>query len=135
MMKIVAVLLVALSFHSAAADGGSMKGWEIYSWFDMKCSANPHLHSAPNADSVCFALVHGTNRQKTADEIRKTPLAIAVLEQQIAKLAKGVDVFWNAPDKSFDLPDAARGNTDPRNRAVAAMKRHGVKLTVVTPTP
>lgn len=105
-----------------------MKGWEIYSWFDMKCSSKPQLHSAPNPDSVCFALLPGTNRLKTVDEIRKSPLPIAELEKRIAKLAKGDEVFWLAPDASFDHPDAARGNTDPRNRAVAALKKRGVKL-------
>lgn len=127
-MRLVALLLVALSFH--AADGGTMKGWEIYSWFDMKCSATPHLHSAPNPDSVCFALLVGTNRQKTVDEIRKAAVPIALLEKRIATLAKGDEVFWKAPDPSFDVPNAARGTADPRNRAVAAMKRRGVTLTI-----
>lgn len=108
-----------------------MKGWEIYSWFDMNCSATPSLQSAPNPDSVCFALLPGTNRLKTADEIRKTPLAIKDLEQRIATLASGDEVFWNAPDTTFDLPEPARGSPDPRNRAVDALNRQGLKLTVI----
>lgn len=130
-MKLVAWMIVALAFQSAAAEGRSMKGWEIYSWFDMKCSAKPQLHSAPNADSVCFALVVGTNRRKTTDEIRKAALPIADLEKRIATLAKGEEVFWYAPDATFDLPDTKRGSADPRNRAVAALKARGLKLTIV----
>lgn len=107
-----------------------MKGWEIYSWFDMKCSAKPQLHSAPNADSVCFAFLPGTNRSKTVDEIKKAAIPFADVELRIAKLAKGEEVFWHAPDPSFDLPDAKRGKDDPRNRAVAAMKKQGVKLSI-----
>lgn len=107
-----------------------MKGWEIYSWFDMKCSAKPQLHSAPNRDSVCFALLPGTNRNKTVDEIKKAAIPFAELEKKIATLAKGDDVFWNAPDETFDLPDAARGTWDPRNKAVAAIKKRGLELTI-----
>lgn len=128
-MKLALAVLV-LSCRLAAADGKQMKGWELYSWFDMKCSARPQLQSAPNRDSVCFALVPGTNRLKAADEIKKAPIGIAALEQRIAKLAAGEVVFWTAPGDGFDLPDAKRGNDDPRNRAVAAFTKRGIKLTV-----
>lgn len=129
MMKLVVLLLFA-TLHTTSAET-SMKGWEIYSWFDMKCSARPHLDSAPNADSVCFALLVGTNRNKTTDEIRKAALPLKALEQRITTLAAGEQVVWTAPDESFDLPDAARGKGDPRNRAVAALAAQHVKLTIV----
>lgn len=130
-----AMLILALSCRLAAADGRQMKGWEIYSWFDLKCSAKPQLQSAPNRDSVCFALVPGTNRRKTADEIRASPIGIAALEKRIARLAAGDDVFWLAPGDPFDVPDAKRGAADPRNRAVTALTRRGVKLVVVGAAP
>lgn len=123
------LVLLALSFQSPPVK--SMKGWELYSWFDMSCSAKPHLHSAPNRDSVCFALLPGTNRLKTTDEIRRAAIPLAELEKKIATLAKGDEVFWQAPDEPFDLPEAARGTWDPRNTAVAALKKRGVKLTIV----
>lgn len=128
-----ALLLLLLSFRPAAADRGPMKGWELYSWFDLKCSARPQLQSAPNADSVCFALVPGTNRTKTTEEIQKAGIGIAALEQRIAKLAAGQDVVWLAPAAPFDLPDARRGTADPRNRAVAALAKRGAKLVIATP--
>lgn len=91
-----------------------MKGWEVYSW--------------PCADTVCFALVPGTNRLKTADEIRKSPLALADLEKRITTLSRGDEVFWNAPDASFDVP--TRGKRDPRNAAVMAFQKRGLKVTI-----
>lgn len=131
-MRIVALLLL-LTCRVAGADRAPMKGFEIYSWFDMACSARPQLQSAPNADSVCFALVPGTNRNKTAEEIRKVAIGIAALEQQIAKLPAGASVFWLAPAAPFDRPDAKRGDRDPRNRAVAALAKRGAKLVIVAP--
>jgi hypothetical protein len=127
-MKLAALVLVAL--HLNAYGERSMKGWEIYSWFDATCSAKPHVKSAPNPDSVCFALLPGTNRRKTVEEIRKAPLPIAALAQRIATLHPGDEVFWNAPDETFDVPDAARGRHDPRNQAVVALRKSGAKLTV-----
>jgi hypothetical protein len=132
-MKLVVFVLVALSIHTAHAEG-SMKGWEVYSWFDAKCSARPSMHSAPNADSVCFALLPGTNRTKTADEIRKAALPIAALEKQIATLAKGEEAFWSAPDATFDLPTKERAKLDVRHRAVEAFAKRGVKLTIIART-
>ncbi len=131
-MKLALVILL-LSFRPAVADRAPVKGWELYSWFDLKCSARPHFASAPNADSVCFALLPGTNRTKTTEEIQKLGTGIAALEQRIAKLGAGQDVVWLAPGAPFDLPDARRGSSDPRNRAVAALARRGAKLVIVKP--
>lgn len=128
-----ALLLLVLAGGVAFAEDRSMKGWELYSWFDRTCSARPSLGSAPNTDSVCFALLPGTNREKTSEEIQKARVGIAGLEQRIAGLAAGEEVFWRAPAAPFDLPDARRGSADPRNRAVAALGKRGAKLVIGKP--
>jgi hypothetical protein len=132
-----ALLTLVLAIRSAGAGpSDSMKGWEVYSWFDLRCSAKPQLHSAPNADSVCFALLPGTNRVKTAAEIKKTPLKLADVKQQIAKLRKGEELFWTTRDlhgsNQFDLPTGSLG--DPRKQLVIEIRRLGLKLTIAEPT-
>jgi hypothetical protein len=131
MLKLASLLLLAMTSMSTAGSR-SMKGWELYSWFDMACSAHPNVTSAPNPDAVCFALLPGTNRNKTRAEIVKTPLGIAQLEVELGKLAKGEEVFWSAPSGgSFDLPDPKQPASDPRHRAVATAKKLGLTLTIV----
>jgi hypothetical protein len=127
-MKLV-VLLVALSSTVASADTTSMKGWELYSWFDMTCSVKPQLHSAPNLDSVCFALLPGTNRTKSVAEIKKAAIGIAALEKRIATLGKNDHVLWRAPAAPFDLPDQ-HSAIEPRNRAIKALRVRGVQLAI-----
>ena len=127
---LLAGIAVVLGPSSANAEQ-AMKGWELYSWFDMACSTTPQLHSAPNPDSVCFALLPGTNREKTTEEIKKTPLAWAALEKQLGTLAKGDEVFWRAPRHPFDHPVAGRPTTDPRTRVAGVAKRFDLKLTIV----
>lgn len=113
-----------------------MKGWEIYSWFDTGCSARPQVNSAPNPDSVCFALLPGTNRLKTAPEIKKTPLKRAEFEQKLAALAKGTELFWTVGDVTtshqFDQPKPTPG--DPRREVVKTIERLGLTLSI-TPVP
>jgi hypothetical protein len=129
------VLVLALAIGSAQAD--SMKGWEIYSWPDVACSATPQVHSAINPDSVCFALLPGTNRLKTAPEIKKTPLKLADIKQKLASLKRGEEVFWTVGDvttsNQFDEPSASP--VDARRRVVQEIDRLGLKLTIVPPPP
>jgi hypothetical protein len=86
----------------------SMKGWELYSWRD--------------GHDLRFALVVGTNRNKTADEIKRA--MNADLDKQLATLAKGEEVFWSAP-AGFDLPDQAT-----RQHVVELARRLGLTLTI-----
>lgn len=67
----------------------SMKGWELYSW------------SAGHTDR--FALLAGTNRNKSASEIRRAPLTLAEVEAKLATLASGEQVTWTVPDRSFSV--------------------------------
>lgn len=91
----------------------SFKGMELYSW------KGPH-------GVWSFALLPGTNRLKTEDEVKKPENRIrglALLKERLASLAKGEEVFWNAPAAGFELPDE-RIRTD----IAAAAKKAGVEL-------
>jgi hypothetical protein len=133
-LVLIGVLLVAGA--AGAAPAQSMKGWELYSWFDLACSAKPQLQSAPNPDSVCYALLPGTNRLKTAPEIKKAPLKRADLEAKLAGLAKGDELFWTVGDvttsNQFDQPSAR--SDDPRHELLTVIQRLGLKL-AITPVP
>lgn len=98
----------------------SMKGWELYSWSD----------ACTNEDASCFALLVGTNRQKSLAEIRQAPLTLGELEAKLATLNKSDELFWSAPAPEFTLPDAKRPARDPVQRAEATIRRLGLKLTV-----
>jgi len=125
----------ALTIGSARAD--SMKGWELYSWQDMACSASPQVHSAINPDSVCFALLPGTNRLKTAAEIKKAPLKLADIKQKLASLKRGEEVFWTLGEvttsNQFDQPSSSP--IDVRRKLVQEIDKLGLKLTIVPPPP
>lgn len=83
----------------------SMKGWELYSW------------PASDAHGVKYALLVGTNRNKTDVEIHAHPLALGEVEQKLGELAAGQEVFWT-------------GDVRDRARIEAAAKRHGLSLTI-----
>jgi hypothetical protein len=72
------------------------KGVELYSWVD------------PAAKSWRFALLPGTNRNKTAAEILSTRDAahsVAELKARISRLAPSESVFWLVPEAGdFSLP-------------------------------
>ena len=99
-----------LLLFTGVAGADAPKGWEIYSWFDLACSATPQAKSAPNADSVCFALLPATKQLKTADEIKRTPLKLADIERALVAVPKTAAVTWmlgEVPTSDrFDLPDA-----------------------------
>ena len=111
-MRLAALILLCLG-GLALGDPGehSFKGWELYAWSDKGC-----------ADGTCFALLTGTNRNKTVEEVRQKPLDLAALEARIGKLATGEDIIWQA--SSFVVPDAAR------QRVAAACTKRGVKLSL-----
>src|SRR5580765_4052127 len=79
-----ALAMLVLIVGSAAAEQ-SMKGWEIYSWPDKACAADP---KHPGHDAVCFALLPGTNRMKSAPEIKKAPLSLAELVKRLGTLTR-----------------------------------------------
>src|SRR5262245_19605193 len=91
MMRFALALLLGCLSVSSAQAARSVKGWELYSWSDQRCSAKPHYHVTPR-DAVCFALLPGTNRLKTTAEIMKRPLTLAELQKRIDKLARDEDV-------------------------------------------
>jgi hypothetical protein len=72
------------------------KGVELYSWVD------------PAAKNWRFALLPGTNRNKTAAEILSTRDAahsVAELKARISRLAPSESVFWLVPEAGdFSLP-------------------------------
>jgi hypothetical protein len=104
-----AVLLgIALWVSRSAENGdtlsdlpGSMKGYELYSW--------------PSQGDWRFALLVGTNRLKTLDEVTSSDTAVRgveALKRELARLPKGEPVFWSSwhvpgltlpPDEIVDL--------------------------------
>jgi len=130
MLAKLSLAVLALAGCVAAAETTPMKGWEIYSWADKRCAADP---KHPGPEAVCFALLPGTNRAKTAVEIKKAPLKLAELERQLNALKKGEDVFWSvgetATSNQFDLP--SQDTADPRARVVKDLARLGCKLSIM----
>jgi len=116
-------MLCAIAPGAEARPRTSMKGWELYTWFDMRCSASPQLHSGPNPDSWCVALVVGTNRAKTAREIKRAVHLWADLPGLLGGLARGETVTWETEVGVFDPPGEAL-----RAQVAAHAKRAGLVL-------
>jgi hypothetical protein len=103
-MKILICIIVA-TFVAEVFDGVCLaqekredrprfKGVELYSWKDSK------------GDWV-FALVNGTNRQKTEEEVKAPKNQIAglgMLEKAFAHLAVDERVSWSNQIEGFDYP-------------------------------
>jgi hypothetical protein len=73
------------------------KGVELYSWKD-------------SAGDWVFVLLDGTNREKTAEEVKAARNKIKgaeVLKKAIARLAEGEQVSWSQRIKGFEFPPAA----------------------------
>ena len=113
-----------ISAGAAHADGRhSEKGWELYTWFDLRCSATPQTHSAPNDDSWCAALVVGTNRLKKRGEIEKAAIKWRDLSAALGALRTGEEVAWITTPGTFVRPNARLA--DP---IVALAAQHGLTL-------
>lgn len=73
----------------------SMKGWELYSW--------------ESSGTWSFALVQGTNRLKTSEEIfSERVVGLAHLKGELCRLAQGEAVFWlrnRVPGTSMPPPE------------------------------
>lgn len=70
---------------SDLSDTTSMKGYELYSWRDKR------------SGEWYFALLPGTNRLKTFDEIAVPPNQLKTvnsLRQELAKLPRGEHIEW-----------------------------------------
>jgi hypothetical protein len=73
------------------------KGMELYSW---RVSTDQHW---------CFALIPGTNRLKSSDEIKKDPsqtCSVDELNSRVSMLAVSESVVWLSSDaREFALPE------------------------------
>jgi len=131
-----------LSFTDARAANppAAMKGWALFSWFGLECSSRPQLHSAPNDDSWCFALLPATNRATTTDDLAKGRVGRAELDKRLATLPRGAEILWNnivavdAPKVTLALPpEAQRRSVEERARQLGlalsiAPSAHGASL-------
>lgn len=84
----------------------SMKGWEIYSWQE--------------AGEWRYALLVGTNRIKSWEEVQGEGGALSDLEAQLRELAPGEQLFWSAgrvPHTEFP-PEEARQSVSARCQAL-----------------
>jgi hypothetical protein len=85
MIKLFALFVgfIVLSSSTFAAENlKSMKGWDLYSWRVGK--------------AVHYALLEGTNRLKTADEILKADLGnVEAVKAKLSELAAGEQIVWN----------------------------------------
>jgi len=87
----------------------AFKGVELYSWKDK--------------EAWLFALLPGTNRLKTEEEIKRAPsLGLLALKKRVGILAEGEEVFWNSP-AGFERPDQKT-----REEILSAAKRAKIKL-------
>jgi hypothetical protein len=90
-MRTVLHMMIAIAICAVAADASErskqkkMKGVELYSW------------QSDNGDWL-FALVTGTNRLKSEQEIKTQAILITgvrALKTEFEHLAEGEHVFWN----------------------------------------
>lgn len=88
------------------------KGVELYSWQD------------PATRSWRFALLPGTNRSKTSEEIKGATEVIgsvAMLEEYLSRLASGESV---SDSEAFALPPAAVSNDIVKHAAASGVTVH-----------
>lgn len=94
---------------------GAVKGWELYSW--------------PEPDGTWrFALLEGTNRLKTWEELLLAATTGAELRERLAELAPGEAVGW-CHERLEDLATPlAYPPTETAAALVAAAREHDVRL-------
>jgi hypothetical protein len=83
-----ALLLLGVNAHAKK----SMKGWDLYTWEDPACG--PQLESAIKP-KLCYALVTGTNRLKSREELMKARVSFDDLKKKLSELPKGETIAWN----------------------------------------
>lgn len=79
-MKIFLIFITLFSFQAFARS--SMKGFDLYSWKDSK-------------GIIHYALLDGTNMQKSAVSLKQNKLTLVQLEKELKALEKDSHVWWN----------------------------------------
>jgi hypothetical protein len=86
------VMMMLLIFGMSAHAKKSMKGWDLYTWEDEACGPQVESMIKPK---MCYALVTGTNRLKSRDELMKIRVSFDELKKKLGELSKGETVSWN----------------------------------------
>jgi diacylglycerol kinase (ATP) len=73
--------LTELAQQPARSEETAFKGMELYSW-------------QSEAGEWQYAILVGTNRNKTLDEVQMTPLDLRETKKEIGKLSVGESLFW-----------------------------------------
>ena len=74
-------VLFGQSPEISRAEQTAFKGMELYSWQN-------------EAGEWRYAILVGTNRNKTLDEVQSTPLDLQAVKNAIAQMAVGESLFW-----------------------------------------
>ncbi len=101
----------AVQSEAEFVPGLAMKGYELYSWQE-------------GADWQ-FALLIGTNREKTEDEVRAATVSLTALQDALAQLPAGEQIFW-VERAGFPLPDGTV-----REAVQSACEAGGLELSLV----
>lgn len=89
------ILLAAVAMLLFSCGTQSMKGWELYSW--------------RQDETWAFALLPGTNRLKTQDEVKAASVVGAeALSLKVSSLANGEEIFWvqKGDPRAVAVPDS-----------------------------
>ena len=124
MLRKALVTMIVLAALAVCAPAQAMKGYELYSW---KVKGRWH-----------YALLEGTNRAKSYDEITATAterVGMAALEAELKKLARGEEVFWMSAAHGSVMKPTAKGSPilelpsrQRINRVKAYCEKLGIKL-------
>jgi hypothetical protein len=120
-LVVATIVLIALA---VCAPAQAMKGYELYSW---KVKGRWH-----------YALLAGTNRAKSYDEITAQATAragMAALQAELKKLPRGEDVFWMSAAHRDVVKPRAKGapvlelpSRQRNNHVIAYCEKRGFKL-------
>ena len=106
----------------ATGSARSMKGFELYSW---------QAGEAACEGGWCFALVAGTNRIKTYEEITSSEVRVGgldALKRELGQLASGEQVFW----LEGRVPNTALPPDDVIEEVRGYCEQRGIRLHVLT---
>lgn len=95
----------------------AFKGYELYSWRDVR-------------GQWLYALLLGTNRLKTAEEILSAGIPEAQLRLELAKLPPGESVSWCPPSGVELEPPFSNPPAPVVDRLLALARERGVHLTL-----
>lgn len=98
----------------------AFKGMELYSWQD-------------ETGEWAYAILVGTNRVKSIDEIRAYPVGFDEVKSIISKMAVGESIFWF--NHAFESPDGQNlALALPPKEVVEALKQHALSCQVTLHT-